>query len=94
VDLALYIKEGDGYKHLLVPLYVVKDLIRDRLSQNEVDRIHRLARGVKVPKQFKANSVVVDFDARIAQCYQVGLNLSDLEPTWSVTHETMTLKNY
>ena len=94
VDLALYIKEGDGYKHLLVPLYIVKDLIRDRLSQSELDRIHRLAQVVERPSQFKAGSVVVDFSERKAVCFQAGIKVRELEPTWDVRVEKMGVFNY
>ena len=94
VELALYIKEGEGYKHLLVPLYVVRDLVRDRLSDSELDRIRRLAQTVEKPEQFKAGSVLIDFSERKAVCFQAGLNVKDLEPTWTVEINQMSLDNY
>lgn len=94
MELQLYVKEGEALKVLQVPQFVVKDLLRDRLSPSEVNRIHRLAEPVMVPETFKPGSVVVDFSAKTAQCFQSGLNLSMLEPTWKVTTEAMTLGNY
>lgn len=94
MELALYIKEGETYRHLAVPLYVIRDLVRDRLSQSELDRIHRLAQAVERPSQFKAGSILVDFSAKKAVCFQAGLNVKELEPTWDVKTEKMGLFNY
>jgi len=94
MDLNLYLKEGKEFKVLLVPQYVVKDLLRDRLSNCELDRINRLARKTPTPEVFKPGSVVVDFSKKAAQCFNAKLNLSNLEPTWDVQIEKMTLGNY
>jgi len=94
MELSLYIKDGEKLKVLKVPHYVVKDLVRDRLSKSEIDRIHRFAEKTKTPKTFRSGSVVVDFSSRTAQCFQVGLNIADLEPTWDVKVEEVTLENY
>ena len=77
-----------------VPPYVVKDLLRDRLSNSEISRIHRLAEKTKNPAVFKPGSVVVDFNTKTAQCFQAKLNLEYLEPTWKVQVEEMGLENY
>lgn len=90
MDLSLYVKEGEQLKVLKVPQYVVKDLLRDRLSKSEVDRIHRFAEKTKSPRVFKPKSVIVDFSAKTAQCFQAGLNVTDLEPTWDVKVEDVT----
>ena len=94
MELTLYIKEGEELKALKVPQYVVKDLLRDRLSQSELDRINRFADKVNHPLVFKAGSVVVDFQTKEARCFQSGLNVADLEPTWRVEVEKMQLENY
>lgn len=75
-------------------MYVVKDLVSDRLSGSEIDRIHRFAEKTKQPSTFKPGSVVVDFSNKTAQCFQVRLNITDLEPTWDVRVEEVTLENY
>lgn len=95
VDLLLYLKEENGNKFrvLKVPIYVVKDLIRDRLGKSEIDRIHRLAESVTAPETFGPGSVVVDFPAKRVQCFQTGLKIEDLEPTWNVTVEEQVLEN-
>src|SRR3990167_9510085 len=90
MELSLYLKEGEQLKVLKVPHYVVKDLVRDRLSKSEIDRIHRFAEKTKVPSKFKPKSVVVDFSSRTALCFQAGLNVTDLEPTWNVKVEDVT----
>lgn len=96
VDLLLYLKEENGNKFrvLKVPIYVVKDLIRDRLGKSEIERIHRLAEPTSPPKAFGPGSVVVDFPAKRVQCFQTGLKLEDLEPTWNVTSEKPTFDSY
>lgn len=96
VDLLLYLKEENGnrFRVLKVPIYVVKDLIRDRLGKSEIERIHRLAESVTTPDAFGPGSVVVDFPAKSAQCFQTGLNIEDLEPTWNVTSEKPTVDSY
>jgi len=83
-ELSLYVESEEGIKHLRVPVYIVKDLLRDRLSTSEVARIHRLADAVEKPELFKAGSVVVNFSTKTAQCFASGLKLEDLEPTWDV----------
>lgn len=93
-DINLLIKDGGSYKSLLVPLYVVKDLLRDRLSKSEVSRLHRLAEPVQVDKGFEAGTVVVDFSTRQARCFQAELNVDDLEPSWEVVVENRTMTGY
>lgn len=94
MDVTLYVKEEEGVKVLQVPKQIVRDLLRDRLSQCEVGRIHRLARKTKQPAVFKPGSVLVDFSTKEAQCFQAGLNMKDIEPTWEVQVEKMGLENY
>ena len=94
MDLSLYVKEGENLKLLKVPQFVVKDLLRDRLTNSEIARIHRAAEKTKKPAVFKAGSVVVDFEHKTAQCFQAKLNLEYLEPTWKVQVEEMGLENY
>lgn len=60
MELTLYLKEGDALRSLIVPTYVVKDLLRDRLSKSELDRIDRFAKKTSNQNIFKAGSVVVD----------------------------------
>lgn len=87
VELLLYLREEKGkFKVLKVPIYVVKDLIRDRLGKSEIERIHRLAEPTSPPEAFGPGSVVVDFPAKSAQYFQTGLKIEDLEPTWNVTN--------
>ena len=94
MELDLYVKEGETLKVLKVPQSIIKDLIRDRLSQSEIARIHRLAEATKIPQTFKTGSVIIDFSTKTAQCFQARLNLNMLEPTWNVINEEMTLENY
>lgn len=94
MQLSLYLKEGEQFRVLQVPQYVVKDLLRDRLSNSELNRINRLAEKIDSPNMFKAGSVVVDFSTKSAQCFQAGLNMDYLEPTWNVQIVPMTLQNY
>lgn len=94
MDVELYVKEGEGMKMLKVPRHVVRDLLRDRLSASEIGRIHRLAEKMKTPSVFKPGSVVVDFSSKTAACFQAGLNLENLEPTWDIQKEKVTLENY
>jgi len=94
MDVNLYVKEGKQVKVLKVPKYVVRDLLRDRLSNSEINRIHRLGEETQLPIVFKAGSVVADFDTKTAQCFQAGLDVKNLEPTWSVSVEKVGLGNY
>ena len=94
MELSLYVKEGEGLKVLKVPQYVVKDLLRDRLSKSELNRINRLAEKTPEPKVFKSKSVIVDFSSKTARCFDARLNLEHLEPTWNVQTEKVTLGNY
>lgn len=94
MDLKLYVKEGNILKVLHVPRYVVRDLLRDRLSKSELERINRLSECTKEPEPVQPGSVFVDFSTKTAQCFQAGLRLADLEPTWKVDVEPITLKNY
>ena len=94
MDVSLYLKEESGLRVLKVPTYVVKDLLRDRLSKSELDRINRFAEKVSTPEVFKAGSVVVDFSHKVAQCFNAKLNLSSLDPTWDVQVEKVGLGNY
>lgn len=94
MDVALFIKDGDAYRQLSVPLYVVRDLLRDRLSKCEIDRIRRLSSSAQLPNKLSSGSVVVDFSNRDARCFQANLGMEDLEPTWNVHVEKTTLKNY
>ncbi|MDP3698003.1 MAG: hypothetical protein Q8R47_00295 [Nanoarchaeota archaeon] len=94
MDVTLYVKEGGALKVLKVPVYVVRDLLRDRLGQSELNRINRFAEKSATPKVFKPGSVVVDFSNKTATCFQAGLNLKYLEPTWKVNVEKVTLENY
>lgn len=90
----MYVKEGRELKILKVPTYVVRDLLRDRLGNKDIDRIHRFAERTTAPDVFKPGSVVVDFSSKTATCFQAGLNLKYLEPTWKVNVEEVTLENY
>lgn len=94
MDLQLFIKEGSNFKVLKVPPYVVKNLLRDRLSQSELDRIHRLAEPIDMPQIFKTGSVIVDFNSKTAECYQTKIDLTSIEPTWSITEQKITLDHY
>ncbi len=94
MDLDLYVQDGDALKLLRVPRSIVKDLVRDRLSASEVNRIHRLASPVDAPDTFKAGSVVVSFSEKTVRCYDARIDLAGLEPTWTVTNEEITLENY
>ncbi len=94
MELNLYIKEGEQLKLLKVPAYVVKNLLKDRLSQSELDRINRFCVPIEKPNFFSAGSVVVDFSNKTAKCFQAGLKIEYLEPTWDVKVETMSLNNY
>ena len=94
MDLQLFIKEGAIYRVLKVPTYVVKNLLRDRLSSSELDRIHRLAKPVETPESFKAGSVIVDFASKKAECYQTNIDMASIEATWEVNENRMTLQNY
>ena len=84
MDLKLYVKEGNEFKFLEVPVYVIKDLLRDRLSESEIKRIHRFAEKTEPPSQFKPGSVVVDFTKKTAQCFKSGINIEDLKASWDV----------
>ena len=94
MELGLYVKEGGIVKFLKVPQYVVRDLLRDRLSESELRRIQRLAEPAELPSIFKAGSVVADFSNKTATCFQAGLRVQDLEPTWKVAVEKLTLDHY
>ncbi len=94
MDLNLYVKESGKFKVLRVPKYVVRDLLRDRLSNSELNRIHRLGEKTEKPTIFKAGSVVADFDTKTAHCFQAGLDVKNLEPTWDVLVEKVGLGNY
>ena len=94
MDVNLYLKEAAQVRVLKVPQYVVRDLLWDRLSKSELDRINRLAEKTTVPEIFKPGSVLVDFKTKTAQCFQAKLNLKALEPTWDVSVEKMTLGSY
>ena len=94
MDLQLYLQEEGGLRVLKVPKYVVKDLLRDRLGKWEIDRINRFAEKAELPEFFTTGSVVVDMAKKTARCFQTGINLADLEPTWDVKAEEMTLRNY
>ena len=94
MDVTLYVKEGGDLKVLKVPTYVVRDLLRDRLSSSELNRINRFAEKTDTPGTFKPGSVLVDFSNKTATCFQAGLNLKYLEPTWKVNAEKVTLDNY
>lgn len=94
MEVSLYLKDGDDYKHLAVPLYVVRDMVRDRLSKSEIDRIFRLSSSIKLPEKLSSGSVIADFSKKQARCFQAGLGVEDLEPTWKVQVEKTTLMNY
>lgn len=94
MEIALFFKEDGEFRHLDVPLYVVKDLLCDRLSKSEMARIHRLADKKELPEKITPGTVVADFDEKTAQFYQVKINVEHLEPTWNVTNEKITLLNY
>ncbi len=94
MEVALFIKEEENYRKLSVPLYVVRDLLRDRLSKSEISRILRLSSSAKLPEKMSSGSVVVDFSNRNARCFQANLGIEDLEPTWNVNVEKTTLLNY
>ena len=88
------LKRGRTTEFLKVPAYVVKDLLRDRLSLSEINRINRFAENVESPQSFRPGSVVVDFSKKTAHCFQAGMVIRDLEPTGDVTVEQITLDNY
>jgi hypothetical protein len=94
MDLSLYLKDGDDYKQLSVPLYVVRDLLRDRLSKSEIDRLFRLSTATELPEKIDTGSVIVDFSKKQARCFQAGLGVDDLEPTWKVQIEKKNLLSY
>lgn len=94
MELNLYIREGEDYKLLRVPAFVIKNLLCDRLSKSELDRINRFAEKIRKPEMFKAGSVVINFETKTAECFQSGLRLSDIEPAWSVEDKNMNLLNY
>ena len=94
MELNLYIKEGENYKILKVPSFIVKNLVCDRLSKSELDRINRFSENTRKPDVFKAGSVIIDFETKTAQCFQVGLKLKDIEPTWNIEEKEMTILNY
>ncbi len=94
MDLSLYVKEGEWVKVLKVPKYVVRDLLRDRLSRSEINRINRLAEKTSMPQTFKAGSVIVDFNTKTAQCFQAGLHVKNLESTWDILVEKVGIENY
>lgn len=94
MELTLYLKDHDQLRSLKVPVYVIKDLLRDRLSESELNRINRFAEVIESPESFKAGSVVAEISTKTAFCYQAGLNLDYLEPTWNVQIKDMTLLNY
>lgn len=88
MDLQLYVKEGEQLKVLKVPEYVVKDLLRDRLSESELNRIRRVGEITKQPRMFKSGSVFADFDLKLARCFNAKINLEFLETKWKVEEET------
>ncbi len=90
----MYVKEGEEVKVLKVPKYVVRDLLRDRLGKSEINRIHRFGEKTELPTVFKAGSVFADFDTRTAHCFQAGLDVKNLEPTWNVQVEKVGLGGY
>jgi len=94
MDLNLFIKEGDKLRSLKVPTYVVKNLLRDRLSKSELERIDRLAEDTQPPKNFIPGSIIVDFATKTAESYQAGINFEDLDPTWTVKQQKLTLQSY
>ncbi|HII64647.1 TPA: hypothetical protein HA280_03945, partial [Candidatus Woesearchaeota archaeon] len=53
MQISLYVEENERLKMLRVPHVVAKDLVRDRLSESEIGRIHRLASPVRRPQAFK-----------------------------------------
>ncbi|MEK6928285.1 MAG: hypothetical protein AABX11_07675 [Nanoarchaeota archaeon] len=94
MELNLYIKDGADYRLLKVPSFIVRNLVCDRLSKSELDRINRFAEKTRKPEIFKAGSIVIDFKAKTAECFQIGLRLGDIEPTWNIEEKEMTLFNY
>jgi len=94
MDISLYIKEESNVRMLKVPLYIVRDLLRDRLSNSELKRINRFAEKTTLPNIFKPKSIVIDFQNKTARCFSTGLNIETLEPTWNVKNEEVTLMNY
>ena len=94
MQISLYVEEKEHFKMLNVPHFVVKDLVRDRLSESEISRIHRLASPTKRPSAFKSGSVIVNFSEKTAWCFNTKLNLPSDEPTWTLISEKLTLANY
>ncbi len=94
MDVNLYIREEGKLKFLKVPKYVIRDLLRDRLGESMIDRIHRFCEEVSEPSEFPVGSVVVDFFLRKAICYKADIDLKYLEPTWNVESEKVGLMNY
>lgn len=89
MEVSLYLKEDSGFRFLKVPLYVVKDLLRDRLGSKDLKRLDRFADKIDVPSSFTSGSVVVDFKEKTAECYEAGIRLDYLEPTWAVTEMSL-----
>ena len=94
MQISLYVEENERLKMLRVPHVVAKDLVRDRLSESEIGRIHRLASPVRRPQAFKAGRILGNFSQRTARCYDAKLNLPADEPTWTLISEKLTLENY
>jgi hypothetical protein len=92
MSVVLVLQEKNGLRKLSVPVYVMKNLLRDRLSASELDRINRLAEPYANDGP-TAGSVWVDMNAKTAKCF-TRLDVDELEPTWNVTVENVTLKNY
>lgn len=96
-EVTIYIKEGSSFKQLKVPHQVFRDLVHDRLTEREINRIHRFADPCKAPDTFPPGSAVIDFEKKSALCIgpsAAGINLKYYEPTWNVTAEKVTLGNY
>ncbi|MFH1649222.1 MAG: hypothetical protein ABIA93_01610 [Candidatus Woesearchaeota archaeon] len=93
-NLTLFVREGESLKAGVVPRYVVRDLLRDRLGEDEIARIHRFIKPVESSTVFQAGSVVVDFSKKQAECFDARIDVKYLEPTWDVKINNVTLANY
>ena len=94
MDVSLYIKEGEKLKMLKVPKYVVRDLLRDRLSNSDIERINDFSKIVSEPSEYPVGSVVIEFSSKKATCFRANIDLRHLEPTWNVENKEVGLMNW
>ena len=94
MDVSLYIKEGEKLKMLKVPKYVVRDLLRDRLSNSDIERINDFSKIVSEPSEYPVGSVVIEFSSKKATCFRANIDLRHLEATWNVENKEVGLMNW